>query len=214
MVYRAQVMERQSENGENKCVMADAVTFWLDNKASSGVKVAEIGKQALVSYRERFYVVEDGAACMRGSRPLHYSKSSLPALWKRAMRGILPKAESPEAEPEFLPRMTITKKERTPMNSSETPEQATDVAAQLDSSPPQTAKPPRAAVKAKKSASPLPSPALIPAACPYCQFKHDLPLDRGKNGKPFFVTCEKCSQDFAVRFAPVTVYQAQVAAFK
>ena len=56
--------------------------------------------------------------------------------------------------------------------------------------------------------------AVVAATCPYCNHKQDLPFEKGKNGKPFFVTCVRCSTEFAVRFVPVTMYQAQVAAFK
>jgi len=55
---------------------------------------------------------------------------------------------------------------------------------------------------------------VVSATCPYCNHKQDLPIEKGRNGKPFFATCSRCSTDFAVRFVPVTVYQAQVAAFK
>ncbi len=58
------------------------------------------------------------------------------------------------------------------------------------------------------------SQATIAATCPYCSHKQDLPFEKGKNGKPFFVACVRCSSEFAVRFVPVTLYQAQVAAFK
>ena len=54
----------------------------------------------------------------------------------------------------------------------------------------------------------------VPVECPYCSHKQDLPFEKGKNGKPFFVLCVRCSTEFAVRFVPVTLYQAQVAAFK
>ena len=55
---------------------------------------------------------------------------------------------------------------------------------------------------------------VVAATCPYCSHKQDLPFEKGKNGKPFFVLCVRCSTEFAVRFVPVTLYQAQVAAFK
>ncbi len=204
--------------------MAEAVTFWLDNKVSSGVKVAEIGGQTLVSYRDKFYVVEGGAAMMRGSRPLHYSKSSLPAAWKRAMRGMTPRLDAVSTpEDDTLPRMTITGKERTKMEKS-SPAAANDRAEteQTQDQLPQTM--PAHSVSAKAEKRPAKSlkkvenqagaQAAVVAACPYCGHRHDLPPEKGKNGKPFFVACARCNRDFAVRFVPVTVYQAQVAAFK
>jgi hypothetical protein len=54
----------------------------------------------------------------------------------------------------------------------------------------------------------------VAACCPECRFKHELPLEKGKNGRPFFVACAKCKAEFAVRFVPVMVYQAQVAGFR
>ncbi len=64
-------------------MMEETITFWLDNKISSGFKVAEIGSQTLVSYRDKYYIVVGGAAQMKGVRPLHYSKTSMPLIWKR-----------------------------------------------------------------------------------------------------------------------------------
>ena len=55
---------------------------------------------------------------------------------------------------------------------------------------------------------------MVAAQCPYCGQKHEIPVEKGRNGRPFFVTCTKCTVDFAVRFVPVTLFQAQVAAFK
>ena len=65
----------------------------------------------------------------------------------------------------------------------------------------------------KVEAKPLPQSVVL-ANCPYCNHKHELALEKGKNGKPFFVACTKCTAEFAVRYVPVTVYQAQVAAFR
>jgi DNA-directed RNA polymerase subunit RPC12/RpoP len=192
--------------------MDETITFWLDNKICSGFKIAEIGRQALVSYRDKYYIIVGGAALMKGVRPLHYSKTSMPLLWKKAMKGILPPpvAAIEHAEDEFLPVTTSTKKERKPMqkntNESEFPE-AQPVAAKPVSSG--AKKPGAAEVKPVKIIQ-----AVITATCPYCSHKQDLPFEKGKNGKPFFVACVRCSTEFAVRFVPVTMYQAQVAAFK
>lgn len=201
--------------------MADAVTFWLDNKNSSGVKVAEIGDQMLVLYRDRFYVVERGAARMRGSRALHYSKSSLPAVWKKAMRGILPPVTeiTPDTDG-ILPRTTTTRRERTKMEKP-----APIAATQPETAPaeeqprhPPAAPPVPAKTRARpaspRSAAKPDAQAVVVAVCPYCSHKNELPLEKGKNGKPFFAACARCEREFAVRFVPVTAYQAQVAAFK
>ncbi len=197
--------------------MEEAITFWLDNKVSSGFKVAEIGRQTLVSYRDKFYVIEGGAAKMNGVRPLHYSKTSMPPVWKKAMQGILPPPVTVTVHPEEdnLPATTSTNKERTKMQKTTlTTAERTDLR-------PKEEKAPQAPLKqvpnSKNSAEMKPfkiSQTTVVANCPYCNHKHELPLEKGKNGKPFFVACTRCSTEFAVRYVPVTMYQAQVAAFK
>jgi len=54
----------------------------------------------------------------------------------------------------------------------------------------------------------------VVANCPYCNARHEIPVDKGKNGKPFFIACSKCKSEFAVRFVQVTMFQAQVAGFR
>ena len=197
--------------------MDETITFWLDNKISSGFKVAEIGSQSLVSYRDKYYVVVGGAALMKGVRPLHYSKTSMPLVWKKAIKGIMPPQvpvfDHPEEE--NLPVTTSTKKERTTMKKSTTLESELSEDQPQAITPPLTA--PKKSVAAKASTDVRPfkiTQAVVAATCPYCNHKQDLPFEKGKNGKPFFVACARCSTEFAVRFVPVTMYQAQVAAFK
>lgn len=192
--------------------MEETITFWLDNKICSGFKIAEIGSQTLVSYRDKYYIIVSGAAQMKGVRPLHYSKTSMPLLWKKAMKGILPPpaAVLDYAEDEFLPITTSTKKERKPM-------QKNPLDSEFSETPPVVAKPAPVAVKKPVTAEIKPVKiiqAAVAATCPYCSHKQDLPFEKGKNGKPFFAACVRCSTEFAVRFVPVTMYQAQVAAFK
>ena len=193
--------------------MEEAITFWLDNKISSGVKIAEIGSQTLVMYRDKYYIVVAGAALMKGVRPLHYSKTSMPLLWKKAMKGILPPpvAVIEHPEDEYLPVTTSTKKERAPMqkNNISKPESSEDSMQTLKPAPTPSKKSGAADVKPVKIIQ-----AVVTSTCPYCSHKQDLPFEKGKNGKPFFVACVRCSTEFAVRFVPVTMYQAQVAAFK
>jgi DNA-directed RNA polymerase subunit RPC12/RpoP len=193
--------------------MEETITFWLDNKICSGFKIAEIGSQILVAYRDKYYIVVNGAVKMNGVRPLHYSKTSMPLLWKKAMKGILPPpvAAVEHIEDDYLPVTTSTKKERSPMQksttaTSELPEDQTPA---LKSAPSAPKKTPAADIKPMKIIQ-----AVVAATCPYCNHKQDLPFEKGKNGRPFFVTCVRCSTEFAVRFVPVTIYQAQVAAFK
>lgn len=196
--------------------MDEPITFWLDNKICSGFKIAEIGAQTLVSYRDKFYIVVAGAALMKGVRPLHYSKTSMPLLWKKAMKGILPPpvAAAEYHEDEFLPITTSKKKERAVMtknitSSAEPLTDKTETSATLGNVRKS------ASAKATIDSKPLKIvQSTVTATCPYCSAKQDLPFEKGKNGKPFFTTCSRCATDFAVRFVPVTLYQAQVAAFK
>ena len=209
--------------------MSEVVSFWLDNKMSSGTKVAQIGSQTLVSYREKFYVIEDGDAQSTGSRPVHYSKSSMPSVWKKAMRGITPLADTNALSGDApLPLGTQTKKVRRKaekplaedINLSPLPDfkpSQTELNTQEEELAPAAAKVmnPKPAKKADLKPAAL-KPALqasVTANCPYCDQKHVLPVEKGKNGKPFFTLCSKCSNEFAVRFVQVSIYQAQVAGF-
>ena len=192
--------------------MEETITFWPDNKICSGFKIAEIGSQTLVLYRDKYYIIVGGAAQMKGVRPLHYSKTSMPLLWKKAIKGILPPpvAVTEYAEDEFLPITTSTKKERKYM-------QKDTIESELSEMPPVAKKPAPAPAKKTVGAEIKPAKivqAVVAAICPYCSHKQDIPFEKGKNGKPFFVACIRCSSEFAVRFVPVTMYQAQVAAFK
>jgi hypothetical protein len=190
--------------------MSDVLSFWLDNKMVSARKVVEIGDQVLVDYRGKFYVIRNGSALMKGSRPLHYSKTSMPIIWKKAMRGDIPQEiASTDPEDEILPRTSTTKRVRVKIEKEAAmPKPPVETAVQhIDPVKP-------AAKPAKKVDVKMVSQTLVTAQCPYCGQKHDLPVEKGRNGKPFFVTCTKCSVDFAVRFVPVTIFQAQVAAFR
>jgi hypothetical protein len=197
--------------------MEEAITFWLDNKICSGFKIAEVGPQTLVSYRDKYYIVVKGAALMKGVRPLHYSKTSMPLLWKKALKGILPAPVAPieHADDDFLPITTSTKKERAVMKKTipSAPEFS-------EEQPPVSASPqgaPKKPAPAKASTEIKPvkiAQTVVAATCPYCSHRQELPFEKGKNGKPFFTACARCSTEFAVRFVPVTMYQAQVAAFK
>ncbi|RII30511.1 MAG: hypothetical protein CXR30_05870 [Geobacter sp.] len=199
--------------------MSESVQFWLDNKMSAGIKVAEIGDQLLVLYRDKFYVVEQGVARMNGGKPLHYSKSSMPAVWKKALRGEAPATEALKmSSDESLPMATSTKRIRLKSDAAEplSPAQAEAPSAAPVRSPlkPKSVAEANAPVTANKlKSSQATQQTSVIAHCPYCNHKHDLPLDKGRNGKPFFMACTRCKSDFAVRIVPVTAYQAQVAGF-
>jgi hypothetical protein len=192
-------------------VMSESVQFWLDNKMSAGIKAAAIGDQQLVVYREKYYVVEKEAAHTKGGKPLRYSKSSLPAIWKRALRGDeLPADALVLPADDAMPVPSSSKRERV-----RKPKSAPALAVTLEpaAQPSATEIQPSKAVKKKMELKPAVQSVVV-VTCPHCNSKHDVPLEKGKNGKPFFMVCGKCRTDFAVRFIPVTAYQAQVAGFR
>jgi hypothetical protein len=112
-------------------------------------------------------------------------------------------------EDEAMPQVSVTKRVR-PKKEKEAA--MPEAAPQPVVTTPAAAKP---APKPAKKAEVKPAPqSTVPAQCPYCGQRHELPVEKGRNGKPFFVTCTRCSVDFAVRYVPVTQFQAQVAGFK
>jgi hypothetical protein len=197
--------------------MSESVQFWLDNKMSAGIKIAAIGEQVLVAYREKFYVVEKDAAHTRGGKPLRYSNSSLPAIWKKALRGETLSAEALiMPADDALPVSTTTKRVR--VHKKNPPSDLTLTEVQLVTSDQTVVH--SSSVNNSKSVRSLKkvgikplSQATVATACPHCNHRHELPLEKGRNGKPFFMTCDRCKTDFAVRFVPAMVYQAQVAGF-
>jgi hypothetical protein len=199
--------------------MSEPVQFWLDNKMSAGIKVAAIADQTLVVYREKFYVVEKDAAQTGGGKALRYSRSSLPVIWKKALKGENPPAEGLDPPPDdALPTPTTTKRER-PKKASPLPAEL----AQPVTPPPALAQPPAQSRPVNAAASPRSARKMdlkpvaqttVSASCPECNFKHEYPLEKGRNGKPFLTSCLRCKAEFAVRFVPATIYLAQVAGFR
>jgi len=199
--------------------MSESVQFWLDNKMSAGIKVAAIGNQALVVYREKFYVVEKDAAQSRGGKALRYSRTSLPVIWKKALKGETPPPEGLVVPPDdALPLPTTTRRERVRKESLQPVEPARTVPrSPAPAQPPLQSRPAGAAPSprsAKKMELKPVAQTSVPANCPECNFKHEFPLEKGKSGKPFFTACQRCKAEFAVRFVPATIFQAQVAGFK
>ena len=186
--------------------MSEAVSFYMDNKNCVGKIAVTIGDQSLVIYRDRYYVLRDGTAQSKGGKPLRYSLSSLPMPWKRALKGEvqLPAALAAETAPvQKTSKQARTKREK-PVMPEPIPETVTPV-------------PEKQPVKAAKSArkgDKLSAKAPVIANCPYCKTCHEIPVENGRSGKPFFLACSKCNGDFAVRFVEVTIYQAEVAGFQ
>jgi hypothetical protein len=196
--------------------MSESVQFWLDNKMSAGIKVAAISDQTLVVYREKFYVVEKDAAQTRGGKALRYSRSSLPTIWKKALKG-----ENPDAEglvvpaDDALPTPTTARKERVRKEPALPPLPVQPVIpSPVAESPVPPVKAPASSGSPKKMSTKPVAQTTVSACCPECNFKHEFPLEKGRNGRPFIAACVKCKADFAVRYVPVTVYQAQVAGFR
>ena len=197
--------------------MAESVTFSLDNKHSVGTKAAQLGDQLLVNYRDRFYLIMNGTALMKGGKPLRYSLSSLPAVWKKALRGDPSPADlsytavpGRQAKPAVAGRVPVKKENEMSVMQEQAP-----AAPAMGAS---TVQPKQPVLKAAKAASkPVGKPAaqsVVAAECPYCNQKHEIPVEKGRSGKPFFHSCTRCKSDFAVRFVQVTMYQAQVAGFR
>jgi DNA-directed RNA polymerase subunit RPC12/RpoP len=189
--------------------MSDSVIFWLSNRNCAGTKAAVIADQILVLYRDRYYVVMDGAAQTRGGKPLRFSSSSLPSVWKRALKGDI---QSPVPSPSGMDSMTkahLPNRERKHKEKPAMPELQKELTPEKNEKTPlQIPKSPR-----KTEAKPAIQPPVV-VNCPYCNSRHEIPVDKGKNGKPFFMPCSKCKKEFAVRFLPITMYQAQVAGFR
>ena len=207
--------------------MSESVNFWLDNKMSAGIKVAEINDQQLVTYRDKFYVVVNGAAQMRGSKAGHYSRSSLPATWKKVLKGEAPQLQTTEPMASVAEDLPISAAETglARMEVSATPATEIELPALRPAAPatpepaeaPQKSRPPASARPQKpagKTELPVLDQEFVEAKCPYCSQKNEIVLDRNKRGKPFFVACVKCNTEFAVRLVQVTMYQAQVAGFR
>ena len=196
--------------------MSEAVQFWLDNKMSAGIRVAAIGSQALVVYREKFYVVEKDAAQTRGGKAVRYSNSSLPVIWKKALKGEAPPPEGLVVPPDdALPTPTTTKRVRVKKESLQLAELTQPVPpAPVAQAPAQGAKAAASLRSSNKMNIKPVAQTTVSANCPECNFKHEFLLEKGKNGKPFLTACLKCKAEFAIRFVPATIFQAQVAGFR
>ncbi|GAM09446.1 hypothetical protein OR1_01725 [Geobacter sp. OR-1] len=189
--------------------MDEAVSFWLDNRNCAGTKAAQIGNKVLVLYRDRYYVIEGGAAQTRAGKPLRFSASSLPKAWKLALKGKTPAAVTSLPEAELAPRTQNTKRERKKAEKTVMTETQQEKVPELNVNAPVSAAKPKRKSEAKPAAQPP-----VAANCPYCHARHEIPLEKGKSGKPFFIPCARCKKEFAVRFVQVTMYQAQVAGFQ
>ncbi len=196
--------------------MAEGVTFWLDNKHATGLKAASFGDQLLVAYRNRFYVVADGAATMKGSKALRYSLSTLPAAWKKILQDesasafVLTSTEPAiTAKPPVAKKAFVKKENEESLMTESTPAASPDTPVEK---PQQSSrKTPKTAGKSEENPTVRTS---LTVECPYCAHKQDISVENGSNGKPFFQNCANCNCDFAVRFVAVTTYQAQVAGFR
>jgi hypothetical protein len=189
--------------------MSEAVSFWLENRNCAGTKTSVLGDQVLVLYRDRYYVVKGGVAQVKGGKPLRFSTSSLPSAWKRALKGDV---QTPMTSPSGIAPVSTTrppKRERKKTEKPVMPEPQQETAPEKSrETVPTVARAPRK-VEAKTVAQPP-----VVANCPYCNARHEIPVEKGKNCKPFFMPCSKCKKEFAIRFVPFTMYQAQVAGFR
>ena len=152
---------------------------------------------------------------MKGSKPLRYSPSTLPTVWKKALQVDPSVADGPTImEPDKPAQSNVIKKT--------TVKEANEVSVMPEPTPLAPSAPPvqpkQQVIKARKAtrksdANPA-AQSVVAAECPYCGQKHEIPVEKGRRGKPFFHSCTSCKSDFAVRFVQVTIYQAQVAGFR
>lgn len=203
--------------------MAEGVTFWLDNKKSVGTKAASIGDQLLVNYRNRFYLVADGVAVMKGSKALRYSHSTLPVDWKMILREETAStgacaAGSPSADLDKPAKSPVTRKLPVKkMIETDGPVMSGPTLVELPRVVPEVKqKPSRKEPKPASNTATVTTASVqttVPVECPYCSHNQDISIEKGISGKPFFQNCTMCRSDFAVRLVAMTTYQAQVAGF-
>jgi hypothetical protein len=204
----------------------ETVRFWLDNRQVYGIAHGEKDGDLLVNYQKRYYVIRGDVPLMKNRRPMRYTASTLPAIWKKALHGDpmpatqddQPSADvqhdlgSRETGPYRLKAREEIKtlenlgkarkiEETTMENVDETPKQEIQVEEKRIS---------KRAKKSETGKTMKGEPVLF--ECPYCNHKAEAPPGR-KDGRPFFHTCEKCNGEFGLRIVPVTAYQAEVAAF-
>ncbi len=200
----------------------ETIRFWLDNRQVYGVVTGENDGDLLVSYQKRFYIIRGDVPLMKNRRPLRFSATTLPAIWKKALHSATQARQtSATAQPDLGPREldpvppkvskeiialekleNVQKIERASMeNVEEAPKQEITVAEKRIS---------KRAKKGETGKSTKGEPVIF--ECPYCNHKAEAPPGR-KDGRPFFHTCEKCNGEFGLRIVPVTAYQAEVAAF-
>jgi hypothetical protein len=189
--------------------MVESISFWLENRNCAGTKAALMGDQVLVFYRDRYYVVEDGASKTKGGKPIRFSTSSLPSVWKRALKGDVESTVTSSPGTDSVPITHTPRRERKKAEKSVMPELQQETSMEKsEKAPPLVEK-----VRRKIEAKPVTQQPVV-ANCPYCNSRHEIPVEKGKNGKSFFIPCNRCKNEFAVRFVQVTVYQAQVAGFR
>jgi transcription elongation factor Elf1 len=202
------------------------VRFWLDNKQLYGVVTGENDGDLLVSYQKRFYIIRGDVPLMKNRRPMRFTATTLPAIWKKALHGTPVSStqtgqSSPAVQDDLSPKRLgpirrkareetkaletlgkVQKIERAIMeNVDETPKEEIQVEEKRIS---------KRVKKGETGKSTKGEPVIF--ECPYCNHKAEAPSGR-KDGRPFFHTCEKCNGEFGLRIVPVTAYQAEVAAF-
>lgn len=215
----------------------DTVRFWLGrNKQVYGLVTAKAEGDLLVLYQSRYYIVRGDASILKNGRPVRFTPSTLPASWRRILTGVPENGTLPLLEPSSTPSKwdrveapspfsTEYRKDEAEASNEETEVDATKekergsvnmdgesqvAESNLKKDAEGGAEAPKRARKGEGAKTVKGEP--IAFACPYCNHRAEAPPAR-KDGKPFFQTCEKCNGEFAVRIVPVTVYQAEVAAF-
>lgn len=217
----------------------DTVRFWLDrNKQVYGLVNAKSDEEILVLYQSRYYVVRGDAAVLKSGRPVRFTASSLPTSWKKILEGVPEEGVLPLMEPDSTSSKSNVGAALCPVSTeNRTEEEAVSLVFESPECVKDTerggmdmhnegqgqevvetkeeAKEVTVAPKRTKKGESAKAPKGEPVAfeCPYCGHKGEVLHGRKEESKPFFHTCERCTGEFGLRIVPVTIYQAEVAAF-
>lgn len=206
-----------------------ACTFWLDNRQVTGVTVAEYGQEKLVEYSKRIYVIKD-----KNPNKKHYTQSTLPAFWKKIMKGETPPPPSQAGMKARTPKKAAAAGVEKPAAAQKQEEGPPAAPAAAAAPPPgrrnaRPAKPKEVAKAAppvekkptaRRKAPPSPTPSaanpdnITWLVCPYCQEAELISVLEQEVGKAHIRACRSCKKEFGVRIVPKTTYHAETAAFQ
>lgn len=206
----------------------DSMRFWFKGRFVNGSVVVQTEAGVLLFHQKHYFVINN----QEPDKPVQYTKSALPAKWKRLLTNGLGTEQGKELltfrEPllqqqQSAPIDVLTKQEpSTPQSKG-----FKEVQAKLKdiNSPPPTVKenpveskegaPPPSEKKQrtprKKPVKVVEDANFVEFLCPDCGAKH---THQSTKEEAFIKTCDKCKQLFGVKIEAVTTYKAQTAAFR